>query len=524
MKIAVVGTGAMGSIYAAYFARAGHEVWAIDLWDAHVRAMAEQGLSIEGPDGGQFNAQVQAAFSVADAEACDLYVVATKVNGVVAASQTIGRAKPEGAPVLLIQNGLGAAERAGTYIAKADMLLGVAEGFGASMIGPGHAKHNAMKRIRLGEPQGGMSDRVREIESLWRTAGFNVEAYEDIDRLIWEKFICNVTFSAPCTVFDRTIGELMDDPASWSVALGCMREAYAVGVARRITFSFDDPKAYVTAFGAQMPKARPSMLLDHHAKRASEIDAINGIVPELGATHDVATPFNNVLSDAVRAREVSFREKHMTTRKQAEGKLAQVTGKDVSINPADHYNAWAETYEHDLLGQYGYRAHRIAARAFADLITDRSAAIIDVGCGTGLVGLELQKFGFAHIDGVDISEKMLDQAQATGIYHKLILEDAEETSSVPRVSYAGAICVGSFGVGHLGPQAVGQLISMAKPEAPIVIFMNAEPYIDEDYEMHLRSLEHDGVWKILRIEDHNYMDALERPGKLIVALRSEARA
>ena len=207
--------------------------------------------------------------------------------------------------------------------------------------------------------------------------------------------------------------------------------------------------------------------------------------------------------------------------KAPEGKLAAVSGKDVSIDPAEHYDAWAASYEQDLLGEYGYRAHRIAAGALAELLPDSSARIIDVGCGTGLVGLELAEGGYDRLEGVDISERMLAEAAKTGVYRRLIKQDAEKEPATEQDSYDAVISVGSFGIGHLGPEAIPRLIALARPGAPVVIFMNAEPYVDQDYDRHVRALERDGAWTVLRVEDHNYMDALERPGKLILARRSE---
>ena len=61
-----------------------------------------------------------------------------------------------------------------------------------------------------------------------------------------------------------------------------MWEAYELGMKKTISFSFDDPVKYVTKFGKRMPKAKPSMLLDHEQKRFSEIGAINGMVVKLG--------------------------------------------------------------------------------------------------------------------------------------------------------------------------------------------------------------------------------------------------
>ncbi len=305
MKIAVVGTGAMGSVYAALLADAGNEVWAVDTWAAHVTAMRDSGLRVEGASGDR-TVRLNATTDLAEAGACDLYILATKADGVGAAARAITPHMGAHSLVLTIQNGLGAGERIAEHMPTANVLLGVAEGFGASMRGPGHAHHNGMKLIRIGEMEGGRTDRAEAVAQVWRDAGFDVKAFADIEQLIWEKYVCNCTFSGPCTVFDNTIGEIMAAPDRWAIALGCARETYALGRAQGVTFSYDDPVAYVTAFGARMPDARPSMLLDHHAGRRSEIDALNGMAAVLGARAGIATPYNGTLTAIIRAREAAF--------------------------------------------------------------------------------------------------------------------------------------------------------------------------------------------------------------------------
>jgi len=306
MKIAIIGAGAMGSVYAGLLADAGNEVWAVDVWEDHVAAIRNSGLRIEGASGDRVVSTVKATSNPTDVGACDLYIIATKASGVAAAAQSISPLLGENSLILTIQNGLGAGERIAAHAPADRVLLGVAEGFGASMRGPGHAHHNAMKLIRIGEMNGGLSERAEKIGAVWRDAGFDVQCFADIDQLIWEKFVCNCTLSAPCTAFDCTVGELRADDARWRLALGCAQEAYAVGRAKGVAFSFDDPVPYVTAFAERMPGARPSMLLDHHAKRRSEIDAINGMAAQLGAEMGIATPYNETLSALVRHREKAF--------------------------------------------------------------------------------------------------------------------------------------------------------------------------------------------------------------------------
>ncbi len=80
--------------------------------------------------------------------------------------------------------------------------------------------------IRLGERRGPATPRIEALAEVWRGAGFTVQTFDDVERLVWEKLVCNVAFSGTCTVLGRTIGEVLDDPDAWSVASGCAGEAY----------------------------------------------------------------------------------------------------------------------------------------------------------------------------------------------------------------------------------------------------------------------------------------------------------
>jgi 2-dehydropantoate 2-reductase len=306
MKIAIVGTGAMGAVYAALLKKAGHEVWAIDRWREHLDVIAGQGLQVSGASGSYVVDGIRIGRTPADAGPCELWLVATKAADVDDAAGAIAPLLRPGDAVMPFQNGLGAGERVARHLPDEHIVIGIAEGFGSSIPEPGAVHHNGMRLIRIGEMRGGLTERVQHLEQVWRDAGFNVRAFADIELMIWEKFLCNVTLSAPTAAFDVTVGELMADAGTWAVAIGCMLEAHRLGVARGVTFSFDDPVRYVTEFSATIPDASPSMRLDHLAGRRSEIDVINGQVVELSREAGYAAPYNETLCAVLRAREARF--------------------------------------------------------------------------------------------------------------------------------------------------------------------------------------------------------------------------
>ena len=205
MKIAVVGVGAMGSVYAGLLADAGNEVWAIDIREDHLNAIREQGLRIEGASGDRIVKQLKVSTRAADAGSCDLVIIATKASGIESASRCIHPLLHTDTLILTIQNGLGAAERICQYLPPDNILLGVAGGFGASLKAPGHVHHNGMELIRVGEMKGGLTSRVERVVDVWETAGFTVKGYEDIQQLIWEKFVCNVAYSGPVSYTHLTL-------------------------------------------------------------------------------------------------------------------------------------------------------------------------------------------------------------------------------------------------------------------------------------------------------------------------------
>jgi 2-dehydropantoate 2-reductase len=304
MKIAIVGVGAMGSVYAGVLGDAGNEVWAVDTWAEHVEAIRKRGLTVEGASGNR-TVRIQATSDPAEVGACDLVVIATKAFDVEAAAHAAKLMVGPDTVVLPIQNGLGSADRIAAILGDERVAIGVAGGFGASIVGPGHVHHNGWELVRLGERDGPATERINRIASVWEDAGFRVRAYDDVDQLVWEKLICNVCFSGTCAILERTIGDVLDDPAAWHVASSCATEAYEVARGRGITLDFDDPVAYVRAFGEKIPDARPSMLLDIMARRPTEIDVINGAIPPAARQIGLAAPVNETVTALVKAKSAS---------------------------------------------------------------------------------------------------------------------------------------------------------------------------------------------------------------------------
>ena len=295
----------MGSVYAGLMASAGHEVYAVTLWPDHAEAMEKNGLRVEGVSGDR-TVRVHGSTTADGIGPCDLVIIATKAFDVEAAARSALPLLGPETPVQTIQNGLGSAERVAAIVGADRLAVGVVGGFGASMRGPGHVHHNGMEMIRFGAFAGLPRERLAASAKLWESAGFKTALFEDVARMVWEKLIMNVAFSGTSTLTGLTIGEIMADPNAWQVARGCAEEAVAVAGALGVELEVGEPVEHIRRLGGKITHARPSMLLDHLAQRRSEIDAINGSIPRLGAEVGVPTPVNTTVVALVKAREARF--------------------------------------------------------------------------------------------------------------------------------------------------------------------------------------------------------------------------
>ena len=292
----------MGSVYGGLFAATGQDVWLVDPWREHIDAIRERGLRITGASGERV-VHPHATCRAADAERCELVVLATKLRDLDAAARSIAPICGEGAAVLAIQNGLGNQEVMERALGGRGFLVGIAGGFGASNPEPGAVHHNGMDRVHIAEAAGGDTDRLQRVTQVWREAGFRVEACTDPDRMIWSKFVCNLAFSPVCTALSLRIGQVLDNPEARALAEACATEAYRVALAKGIELDFDDPVRRVEQFGRVIPNAMPSMLLDMLAGRPTEIDALNAALVREAERIGLPAPANALMARMVRALE-----------------------------------------------------------------------------------------------------------------------------------------------------------------------------------------------------------------------------
>ncbi|MEM9582219.1 MAG: methyltransferase domain-containing protein [Pseudomonadota bacterium] len=183
------------------------------------------------------------------------------------------------------------------------------------------------------------------------------------------------------------------------------------------------------------------------------------------------------------------------------------------------YADWAETYDRTFAAASGYQLPQIIADTFAQL--GGNGPVLDVGAGTGLVGAALQAAGIGPIDGVDISAQMLAEAALKDCYETLFEGDLTLQLELEDALYAGIISAGTFTHGHIGPDALEELLRIAKPGAVFALTINAQHYAEKGFEAKLTSVSSqiEGLTLLeTAIYDEQRMDAHRADKALIVTL------
>lgn len=146
------------------------------------------------------------------------------------------------------------------------------------------------------------------------------------------------------------------------------------------------------------------------------------------------------------------------------------------------YARWAATYDEGFVEPTGYVYHRNVAQLFVEAGGSVNGRTLDIGCGTGVVGMALAELGISGVDGVDISPEMLAAAGSkrtdagAAVYGELFEADLTRAVPVPDGRYGGVISAGTFTHGHLGPEPITELLRLASPGALFALGINRDHY------------------------------------------------
>ena len=170
-----------------------------------------------------------------------------------------------------------------------------------------------------------------------------------------------------------------------------------------------------------------------------------------------------------------------------------------------YYDEWGikNKYDQDMI-DWDYTGPKETVATFTKYAKDKNIKILDAGCGTGLVGIELNKHNYLNIDGMDLSKKLLDLVPK-GYYQNLNQVDLNKQIKVKNDTYDAILCVGTFTFGHVKPHALDEFIRISKNKTLICFTINEGIYEEYGFDKKIDELKKNKSWNVKEFFKSNYI-------------------
>ena len=304
MRICVVGCGAVGSLFAAHLAQLDDvEVWAFDASREHVDAINANGLRLSGA--GEVVGRPRATADPQELPSCDFGIVATKAMHTEAAIRATSHAFRDGC-VATVQNGLGNEETLAAHVER--VIRGTTFPAG-KILEPGHVQWDVKGDTTLGpyEPQPAPFEAVERLADACTRGGMPTHAVRDARGPQWRKVIFNASTNPIGALTGLTHGRVCERPEVRALVSGLVDEGKTVAAAQGIVLDADPEELIDHAARPEVAyDHKASMLQDVEARRATEIDYLNGGIVRFGLEHGVPTPLNQAIWALVKGVEQSW--------------------------------------------------------------------------------------------------------------------------------------------------------------------------------------------------------------------------
>jgi len=302
MEVAIIGAGALGSVYGAYFQASGVNVHLLDVWEDHIVAISENGLRIERDSEVDLVVEPHATTQPGDIGTVDVAFVLVKATQTREAMRGAEPIIGEETTVVTVQNGLNNVDVVGEFV-PSRRIVGGSSMISAELIGPGRVHLISVGETNVGAETGA---RPQAIARLISEAGLPATTVEDPRKAIWSKQLVNVAVKPLAALTELQNGGLVASDELVALMEGLLLETVSVAEAAGIALDAEDPLETTIEACERGPEKRSSMLVDVQAGRRTEIDHINGAVVEYGRRYGVPTPYNETVTALVRGKQASY--------------------------------------------------------------------------------------------------------------------------------------------------------------------------------------------------------------------------
>ncbi len=300
MRIAVIGAGAMGSIYGGHLSMK-NEVYLVDTNAAVVEHLQKEGLKLQ-ENGADNLYYPKAVTSTEGLEPVDLVILFVKaLFSKAALSGNRGIIGPK-TFVMTLQNGSGHEDILGEFVPQDHIIIGTTNDNGA-ILGMGHIRHGGVGETNIGMLTEDKEGFLPKLKDALDSCGFATTIQENIQQLIWDKMFTNVSLSAVTAILSVEMGYIAANEHAWYLAERLVREAAAV--ARGMGLQADDEKllAKVRATSEGSPNGVTSICADIRAGRKTEVDTISGSVVRASKKCGVPAPTHEFVVEMIHALE-----------------------------------------------------------------------------------------------------------------------------------------------------------------------------------------------------------------------------
>lgn len=300
MKIAVIGAGAMGSIYGGHLSLH-NEVYLVDTNAQVVDQINREGLQIE--ENGTTNVYHPKAVSDASGlGAMDLVILFVKsIYSKVALSGNRNLIGPE-TRLLTLQNGAGHEDILGEFAPQERIVIGTTEDNGA-VLGLGHVRRGGEGRTNVGMLVEDADGFLPKLKEAFDSCGFQVRIHDNIQQLIWDKLFTNVSLSAVTGILQVDMGFIAADEHAWALTCSLIHEAVCTAAAAGLTFDEEALVEKVRKTSLASPNGCTSIRADLRDGRKTEVDTISGAVVRAAHKYGVAVPSHEFVVHMVHAME-----------------------------------------------------------------------------------------------------------------------------------------------------------------------------------------------------------------------------
>ena len=304
-KVAVLGAGAMGCLFGGLMAEKGLDVTLIDVWKEHVDAINSKGLKMDGHGGDRY-IKIKATTDPSTLKPVDAIIIMCKATALEKALTNAKNIIGDKTMLMSFQNGIGH-EAIMQKIAGKEKVLGGTPTQASNVLGPGHIKNHAALPSWIGEYEGGMSDRVKDLAETFTAHNLETIAVPDIKKRKWMKLFALTAIGPLSSIFDLHHTDLYisnkNQEVSRELGKKIILETREVAKADGVDVTEDECLEMFNKIVDSKQTNKSSMCFDILNKRKTEIDFINGAVSKIGKGHGVKTPMNDLMYKMIMVKE-----------------------------------------------------------------------------------------------------------------------------------------------------------------------------------------------------------------------------